>query len=732
MVTCRTFAVSMVCAASLAAMPDGIADGAAACAAPTRAEMRERYERAVAVLPWKLAEWVPDTRFVVDWDSGASTVVLTNLAGERNAISLRDGSRRKLDGDADTNKPAAPRSVSPDGRYAVQFEGFDLVVVELASGTKRALTSDGVSDFAYGVTADTGTPWLTQRLAGETPEPFGVWSPDSRYFASLRVDQRDLRQWPILIAGPKEGDHRLPRVESSRIALPGDSKVPTGQVVIFDLQESDRVDSAVPPLLLSYGPAPVGGMRWTSDGRQLWVGHESRDYRKLDIWTIDAASGASRLVASETNVHAALRPYADATVFLPVGDGREFVLYSERDGRGHLYLHDTATGALRRRLTEGSWIVAPGGWGLMALDEGARQLYFTGVGREPGRDPYYQHLYRVGLDGGPLTLLTPENANHIVSLSLESGAFVDRHSTVGTGTTTVVRRLDGSMLAEVARVDTAPLEALGWTPPERFSVLAADGKTRLWGTLVKPSRILGKRCHPIVDAIYAGPQVHSAQLDFLDDWPLMGATAELGFVMFELDARGTPLQERAARNATWGREFGSEVVASDHEAAVRQLAERYDFIDADRAGIYGHSWGGYYTVRAMAHRPETFKVGIASAGSHDNYLYSYEHSRWFGTPQEFPDTYRLQSNLHLAPRIQGELLLAHGTADDDVHVINTVLMAGALADAGRPFDMLILPDRNHGTLTHDGYFIRRRWDHLVQHLLQAPTPRDVRVPDRPP
>ncbi len=253
-------------------------------------------------------------------------------------------------------------------------------------------------------------------------------------------------------------------------------------------------------------------------------------------------------------------------------------------------------------------------------------------------------------------------------------------------------------------------------------MLAADGKTPLWGTLVRPPGQNGARCQPIVDAIYAGPQTINAGIGFLDDGQLMNATAQLGFAVMQLDARGTPLRERSARDATWGPAFGSQVVADDHAAAIRQLAERFDTLDAGRAGIYGHSWGGYYTVRAMAQHPEVFKVGIASAGSHDNFLYSYEHARWFGTPEEFPDTFRIQSNLPLAPQIRGHLLLAHGDADDDVHVINTILMAGALAKANRPFDMLILPDLNHGTLPENEYFVHRRWEYLTQHLLGSRLP----------
>lgn len=708
-----------------------VARSDSACPSVTDSEIQERYRRAIALLPDNYRALLPDAFITADWRSQSGKVVLTNGVGTRTAFDVKDGRRHDvLPGNDDAARSAINTDASGD--RGIGFEGFDLALVDLKAGKRQRLTHDGTADLAYGVRAETGSSWLTRRLARRQEEPLGFWSPDGRYFASLRVDQRGLRAMPMVIAGPEKNGHRLPMVETARFAIPGDMAVPRGMLVIFDISTGAMVESRVPPVMLSYG-APLGGIRWTADSRSLFVGEESRDYRSLTVWSTDARTGAARAVFTEKG-ELPLRPFQVGVMFTPVGDGREFILHSERDGRGHLYLYDATTGRLKRQLTSGEWsVLLQGDRPAIHIDQQRREAYFTAVGREPGRDPYYRHFYRVHLDTGAIQLLTPENASHTVSVSLENRAFVDTFATVSEAPVSVLKNLDGQKIAELSRADLSPLMALGRVTPERFQVMAADGRTPLWGTLYRPPHAGGKRCFPILDAIYGGAQSLMASLDgALTDNALVNATAQLGFAVVQLDARGTPLLPREARDATWGRNFGSDVVAADHAAAIKQLAQRYDFIDAERAGIYGHSWGGYYVVRAMAQRPDVFKVGVSSAGSHDNWALDYEHDRWFGMPQQLPDTYLLQSNFPLASRINGKLLLVHGDADENVLPLNTLLMADALGKAHRAFDMLILPDLNHGQLARDGYFVRRRWDYFVQHLLGVTPPATTAVPSLKP
>jgi dipeptidyl-peptidase-4 len=162
---------------------------------------------------------------------------------------------------------------------------------------------------------------------------------------------------------------------------------------------------------------------------------------------------------------------------------------------------------------------------------------------------------------------------------------------------------------------------------------------------------------------------------------------------------------------------------------MKQLAQRHSFIDIDRAGIYGHSWGGYRAARALLQFPDFFKVGVATAGSHDNFLFVSGHNRWYGRPQEYPDSYNNQSNMELAGNLKGKLLLAHGEIDDDVHIGLTLQLADALIKQNKDFDLFIHPTRDHKNLWQDGYMIRKSWDYFVQHLLHATPPIGVKVPD---
>ncbi|WP_367226905.1 alpha/beta hydrolase family protein [Mesorhizobium sp.] len=224
------------------------------------------------------------------------------------------------------------------------------------------------------------------------------------------------------------------------------------------------------------------------------------------------------------------------------------------------------------------------------------------------------------------------------------------------------------------RTDPKPIIDRGWVAPERFRVTAADGSTVLHGTLYLPPMNKGNSQLPIIDSIYGGPHSFNAPVRFPGEGGA-AALAQLGFAVFMLDARGTPLLDRAARDATWEPNFGSnfgsgDVVAADHAAAVTQLAAKYDFLDQERVGIYGHSWGGYYTIRLMAQRPDVFKVGVATAPCNDNYAYFFNHDRWLGLSSEFPESSLAQSNYSLAAKIEGRLLLVAGDADDDCHPLS--------------------------------------------------------------
>ncbi|GLR92160.1 S9 family peptidase [Bradyrhizobium iriomotense] len=698
-------------------------------------ELSARYMRAVGLLSSSVQSMVPDAFPKFSW-LGSGRLLATSGCKVLGEYSVQDGKRFESENSVKLQQPNggdADRALSPDGSLRIVHDGYDLTMVETASGTRHQLTRDGTKDVAYGVLADSGSLPLT-RLRGHDNPVVGLWSPDSRYFVSFRVDQRGLRALPYLIASaPDSKGHRVPEAPVFRTAYPGDQTVPTASLVIVNHRTRSVLDSKLPPLISPHGKPEVA-VAWTDDSRYLFAGEMSRDFRTLTVHRVDPETGTSHTVLVDRG-DKPLRPYpysyaTDSTgfkLFTPIGDGRQLVLLSHRDGRAHLYLYDVPSGKLVRKLTSGAWSVVD----LTAVNARERVVFFSAAGRESGRDPYLKHFYRVSLDGGQPVLLTPEDADHDVHLSPTQDVFVDVYSTLSQAPTVVLRKNTGALISELWRTNPKPLLDRGWVAPERFSVTAADGKTVLRGTLYLPPTASCRRV-PIVDSIYGGMNMVYAPVRF----PGVGAgeamaLAQLGFAVFVLDARGTPLLDREARDATWGPSFGSaEIVPEDHAAAVKQLADRYDALDPERVGIYGHSWGGQYTARLMAQRPDVFKVGVASAGSYDNFIsVHFGVDRWYGLQSEFPGTYEAQSALPLAAQIEGRLLLISGDADDDAHPLNTVLMAGALAKANRTFDMLLLPDLNHTTVTRSGYVIKRRWDHFIKHLMGAEPPTEIRVPD---
>lgn len=701
------------------------------CELPTSADLSARYIRA-AELSCPARSLMPDAFPNFRW-LGSDRLLAVSDSKILGVFRVSDGKMIESEG-TPTSRELKPnshedRAMAPDGAVRIVYDGHDLTMLETKSGSRHRLTHDGTYDIAYGVIADNGSQPLTRLRERQVPPVVGMWSLDSRYFVTVRVDQRRLRSLPYVVgSAPDAQGHRIPEAHAFRYALPGDTTVPTATLVIIDRCTRTVRELQVPPLLLSYGTPEGGRMVWTDDSRYFFVAVESRDFRSLTVYRVDPQTGASHAVLVDRGDQP-LRPFPfpNLQVFAPVGDGEQLVLVSERDGRAHLYLYDVASGKLVRQLTSGAWSVVK----LSAIDAREGAVFFSAVGREPGRDPYLQHFYRVSLDGGQLVLLTPEDADHEVHLSPARDVFVDVYSTLSQAPTVVLRKSTGTFISKLWQSDPKPLLERGWVEPKRFSVTAADRRTVLHGTLYLPPGKKDSGRFPIIDSIYGGPQRSNAPVRF----PGEGAggamaLAQLGFAVFVLDARGTPLLDRAARDATWGPKFGSaDVVAADHAAAVKQLAAEYDSLDPERVGIYGHSFGGYYTVRLMAQCPDVFKVGVALAQSTDNYMYSFRHDRWYGLPSEFPETYQAQLNSRLADQIKGRLLLVAGDADDDTHPLHTILMAGALAKANRSFDMLILPDLNHSTTATNGYVTKRRWDYFVEHLLGAEPPIDIEVPD---
>ena len=621
--------------------------------------------------------------------------------------------------------PAARNSVlSPDGKRAAFIRDFNLWVRDVASGRETRVTTDGVKDFGY---ATDNAGWT------RSERPVILWSPDSRKIATFQQDERSVGEMYMV-----ETRVNHPVLQAWKYPLPGDSVIQMIHRVVIDLSaDSARVVRLrMPPdahrsttcdHILCDGQ--FADVEWSPDADRLVFVSTPRDHKRAEVRIADAATGEVRDLFSESE-KTFFESGFDSRNWRVLWSLNEILWYSQRDDWGHLYRYDLATGQARGRVTSGSWNVLA----VTRVDERTRTVFFTGVGREPGRDPYFRHFYRVGLDGRNLRLLTPEDADHDVSLAPGGTVFTDNYSRPDVPSTSVLRDLEGRVVLPLEKADISRLLATGWTPPLPFSVKARDGKTDLHGLLFRPTGFDSTRRYPIVNYIYPGPQAGSVgSRSFVAARSDHRALAELGFVFVALDGMGTPLRSKSFHAAYYG-DMGDNTLP-DQVAGMRQLAERYPWIDLDRAGIWGHSGGGYASAGAILRYPDFFKVAVSQAGNHDNRQYEDDWGeKWHGLLVRNPDgtdNYDRQANQSLARNLKGRLLLAHGTMDTNVPPYSTLLVVNELIRANKDFDLLLLPNRGHG-FASDPYMMRRRWDYFVRHLMGAEPPAGYEFrPPRP-
>ncbi|MBI2401833.1 MAG: prolyl oligopeptidase family serine peptidase, partial [Gemmatimonadetes bacterium] len=391
------------------------------------------------------------------------------------------------------------------------------------------------------------------------------------------------------------------------------------------------------------------------------------------------------------------------------------------------YWYDLTTGQVKQQITRGAWNVLQ----VLRIDEKTRTIYFTGAGREAG-DPYFRKLYSVRMDGSRLTLLTPEDADHDVTLPPTGQFFVDSYSRPEVAPVTVLRDLDGRTVLTLEQADIARLIATGWTPPTPFTVKARDGRTDLYGLMYRPTAFDSTRKYPIINNHYPGPQTGSiGSRSFSAARGDTRALAELGFVVVQLDGMGTPMRSKSFHAAYYGN-MGDNGLP-DQIAGMKELAAGHSWIDLDRAGIYGHSGGGFSSADAILRYPEFFKVAVSQAGNHDNRNYEDDWAeKWQGLLKQLTDSttnYDNQANQLLAKNLRGKLLIAHGTMDDNVPYYSTLLVVNELIRHNKDFDFILFPNRRHG-FGNEPYMVRRRWDYFVRHLMGAEPPQEYRM--RPP
>ncbi len=644
----------------------------------------------------------------------------------RYRLALSDYSLEKIaENDSD-------EFLSPDGSLAAYIEDYNLWIRHTDTGERTQLTFDGEEHYGY---ATNNAGW-TRR-----DRPVLLWSPDSDKIATFRHDGRQVGEMYLYST---EVGH--PELDAWKYPLPGDESIFMIERIVIHLEESPRiVQLQMPPdphrSTTTDHIAGRGGVlldvEWSDDGSRLAFVSSSRDHKSATLRLADPDTGTVRDVFTETVDTYYESGYRSAN-WRVLDERSEFLWFSEKTNWGHLALHDLDTGTVKQQITAGNWTVLQ----VQQVDSDRQQLFFTGSNREPG-NPYFHYLYRVNFDGSELVNLTPEIGHHDIDWSDSGEFFLDTWSTPEQPPRSVVRNRSGAMVADLETAGIDALVAHGWVPPEPFTVKARDRQTDLYGLIYQPSNLDKSASYPILNYLYPGPQAGS-----VGSWSFQASRrdkqslAELGFIVVEVDAMGTPGRSKSFHDATYGN-MGDNGLP-DQITAIRQLAAQRPWMDLQRVGIWGHSGGGFASTAGILRYPDFYKVAVSSAGNHDNRNYEDDWGeKWQGLLQTYPETnpvavstdessastnYDSQANQLLAGRLEGKLLLAHGLMDSNVHPSNTLLVVQALIDAEKDFDLLLIPDAGHG-FGNSRYFMKKRWDYFVEHLIQADPPSTFRFAD---
>ena len=659
-------------------------------------------------------KWLEDGRFWYETKvNGKSKFVLVNP--KKRSKETADNLEELLDINESQNSVRGlwTEVLSPDKSKVVFIKDWNLWMRDTKTGLETQLTKDGIENYGY---ATDNAGWRKSK------RPIILWSPDSKKIATFQQDQRHVSN--MYLVETKVGK---PNLQAWKYPLPEDEKVIQIERVIIHVDKAKvvRLNISADPRrgTLCDDIACTGSFddnEWNSESTQLAFVSTSRDHKNEKIRIADVFTGNVEEIFSET-VETQYESGQGKINWHFLSDTNEIIWYSERDNWGHLYLYDANTGQLKHQITKGDFVVTQ----LLKIDEDQRKMYFLANGRETNRDPYFNHFYSIDFSGKNLKLLTPENGNHSITLAPNSNYFVDNYSQPNIPNKAVLRNLKGKLILSLEEQDISRLEAIGWKPPMPVKVKSRDNQWDLYGLMFIPTKLDPSKKYPIVNYIYPGPQGGGVgSRSFYPSRRDHQALAELGFVVVVIDGTCNPDRSKAFHDACYGN-MGDNTL-EDQISGIRQLAEKYQYMDIDRVGVWGHSGGGFATAAAMFRYPYFYKVGISESGNHDNRNYEDDWGeRYIGLLNG--NNYEEQANQNYAKNLKGKLLLAHGNLDDNVPPYNTYLIVDALIKANKDFDLIVFPNARHGFGKDTNYMMRRRWDYFMKHLKGIDPPKEFEI-----
>ena len=587
-------------------------------------------------------------------------------------------------------------SKSPDGMWLAYTKDYNLYIKSTETGKEFQLSTKGEKGYEYA----SWYGWYDKMEGenGERPKRFYVqWSEDSKWLKTDIVDTRSaekmyLLDWSI-------DSLYKPKLLSYYRGSPGDTNMVKITPVVYNVKDKKEVKTNLP----TQTHINSVSTNWMKSSGQMLASYSERGYLKEYVKLLDVGKGTEDTLIQEISDTG-----IDNFEYRLLENESKLIFLSERSGWRQLYMLDLETKTTQRLTSDNYYINS-----IAHIDQDNGWVYYLASGKEKGNNPYHQQLYKVNFKGTE-QLLTPELRHHIVRFSEDGSYFVDNYSTITEPTQTVLRKSKtGKVIAKLTTADVSQANAMGWTAPQPFSLTAKDEKTTIYGAFWKPTNFDENASYPIIDATYTGPHTQRFPKSFnrgFDNQSL----AELGFIVVQIDGLGTSGRSKAFHDHSY-KNMGNNL--EDHVLAIKHLAKTHSWIDGNRVGIFGHSAGGFDTGRALLAFPEFYKVGVASSADHD---FRMEKAWWPEMYQGWPvdETYNQVSNITNAANLKGKLLLTHGGIDENVNPSATFKLAEALIKADKDFDLLILPSQRHGYRSvHRKYFIKKRWNYFVEHLL---------------
>jgi len=563
------------------------------------------------------------------------------------------------------NGKQAYATFSPDGKKVGFMRENNLFIKDLVSSSETQFTFDGKQNEII----NGGTDWVYEEEFGFTRAFF--WSPDSKNIFFYRFDEKAVPEFVMPIYDglyPTNFTFKYPKAGEKNASV-------TLHLYSVDAKTTRKIE-------VGEGSEYVARAGWTKAANTAWFQRLNRHQNKLELVLVDARDGSTRVILTETDD--AWVDVGDDLTFL--SDGKKFIWSSEKSGYKHLYLYDLS-GAALGPVTKGNWDVTS----FYGVDEAHDMVYFQAA----APNPMSRMVYKVKLDGSEMTKISSSAGKNNATFSKNFSHFINYHTDANSPTVVTVNDNTGKQIRMVQ--DNAELKktlaAYKLTKKEFFSFDNASG-VNLNGWMLKPNVLTPKKKYPVLLFVYGGPGSQTVDESFGQYYMYFQYLVQQGFVVVSVDNRGTGARGRDFKKVTY-QQLGKYEIEDQIDAA-KYLAT-LPFVDGKNIAMFGWSYGGYMSSLAVTKGAEVFKTGVAVAPVINWRFYDTIYTeRYMRTPQENAAGYDDNSPSSHADKLKGPYLLIHGTADDNVHFQNSMVMVQKLVNANKQFDFMAYSDKNHG------------------------------------